>query len=220
MEELMQGATRAAAWLSDELAAAGVMVEPAGHVPSDSLRDDGSSDEDEFRGAMGPPLHLGEESAELCRPRGLAQWLAEGHVRASEPRGGEVRVDLALPMKPRAAHRVSIDTRRWTWRHVVSTRVRRGIGKKPRAHINQLEMRAVGLALEWRLRAGQRKRRFVHLVDSQVTLAILCKGRTSSRKLLPEARKIAARVLAAGLNPCFAYVRSKLNPADAPSRAK
>ena len=70
MEELMQGATKAAAWLSDELAAAGVMVEPAGHVPSDSLRDDGSSDEDEFRGGMGPPHHPGEESAELCRPRG------------------------------------------------------------------------------------------------------------------------------------------------------
>jgi hypothetical protein len=196
------------------------MVEPAGHVPSDSLRDDGSSDEDEFRGGMGPPHHPGKESAELCRPGGLAQWLAEGHVRASKPRGGEVRVDLALPMRPRAAHLFSIHSRRGTWRHFVSTRVRRGVGKRPNAHINQLEMRAVSLALGWRLRAGQRKRRFVHLVDSQVSRAILRMGRTSSMKLLPEASRIAARVLAAGSNPCFAYVTSKLNPADAPSRAK
>ena len=217
IEELLSGANQASAWLADELEAAGIMVEPAGHVCHDSIRDDGDSDVEDFRGALGPPgLALGD-GADLARPRGLAQWLAEGHVRATEPRGGDVRVDLALPMRPRAGHRVSIDTRRWTWRHVLSSRVRRSARK---AHINQLEMRAVLLSLDWRLRAGQRKRRFVHLVDSQVSLAILCKGRTSSRKLLPEARRIAARVLAAGLTPCYAYVRSKLNPADAPSRIK
>ena len=145
------------------------------------------------------------------------RWLSEAHVRASEPRGGHIRADLAVPMRPRAGHRVSVGSRRWTWRHVVSTKVKR---KRRCLHINQLELKAIRLALDWRLRAGRRKSRFVHLVDSQVALAMVCKGRTSSFRLLPEARHIAARCIAGGLHPTYGYVRSKWNPSDVPSRPK
>ena len=102
------------------------------------------------------------------------------------------------------------------WRHVLARKVKRN----PRHHINQLEMRAVLLALNWRLRSQQRCRRFVHLVDSQVTLNVLCKGRTSSLRLLPISRKIAARTLGGDLLPTWGYVKSSWNPADEPSREK
>ena len=92
--------------------------------------------------------------------------------------------------------------------------------KRRGAHINNLELQAVLLALDWRLRSGSRPKRFLHLIDSQVALATLAKGRTSSRRLLPVTRKIAARVLAGGLVPLYSFVRSALNPADEPSPAK
>ena len=95
------------------------------------------------------------------------------------------------------------------------------VKKKERClHINQLELKAIRLTLDWRLRAGQQKSRFVHLVDSQVALAVECKGRTSSFRLLREARRIAARCIAGALHLTYGYVRSKWNPSDAPSRSK
>ena len=90
--------------------------------------------------------------------------------------------------------------------------------KKPRHHINRLELVGVDLAVRWRLRAKSRTRRCLHLVDSQVALAILTRGRTSSARLTPAVRRIYSRLLASGLSITFAYVRSSLNPADEPSR--
>ena len=99
----------------------------------------------------------------------------------------------------------------------MSTKVK----KKERClHIIQLELKAIRLALDWRLRAGQKKSRLVHLVDSQVAFAVVCKGRTSSFRLLPEARRIAAWCIAGGLYPTYGYVRSKWNPSDVPNRPK
>ena len=127
-----------------------------------------------------------------------------------------MRLDLALPLFPKAAHRVSVDARTWTWRHVVSSRLKRD--QVGRHHINALELKAVLLALNWRLRSKQRCRRFVHLVDSQVALSILAKGRTSSRKLRPVVRRINARLVCTNMVGTWAYVRSALNVADEPSR--
>ena len=96
----------------------------------------------------------------------------------------------------------------------------KGEEKERHLHINQLELKAIRLAIDWRIRSKIRRRKFVHLVDSQVALAIVCKGRTASRRLLPEVRRIAARCIAAGLHPTYAYVRSKWNASDEPSRAQ
>ena len=142
-----------------------------------------------------------------------ALWLVEAHLRSSSSRGSEVRADFSLPMMPRPLHKTTIDTRRWHWRHVLASRV-----KKPRHHINRLELEGVDLAVRWRLRAKSRTRRCLHLVDSQVALSILTRGRTSSARLTPAVRRICSRLLASGLSITFAYVRSSLNPADEPSR--
>ena len=85
-------------------------------------------------------------------------------------------------------------------------------------HINCLELEAVSAAVDWRLRSRSRGKRFLHLVDSQVALSILCKGRSSSLRLTPVTRRIAARLLAGFMFPVFAFVKSAWNPSEEPSR--
>ena len=215
VEELLDAAAQASKVVTNELKAAGITIEPpcpvAAEPPCHELDDEAEAVQGEIIAGCEEPLDEGGR-----RPLSDLTWLVEGFVRSSEPRGGEVRLDLALPLFPKAAHRVSVGARRWTWRHVVSSRMKRD--QVGRHHINALELKAVLLALNWRLRSKQRCRRFVHLVDSQVSLAILCKGRSSSRRLLPQARRIGARQLAGFLFPTFAYVKSAWNPADEPSR--
>ena len=152
------------------------------------------------------------EVSKLEHERAAMLWLAEAHVRASSSRGTEVRTDLGIPLQMKAAHRVSVDARRWQWRHVLSVKVKR------KFHINRLELEGVDMALRWRLRSQTRSRRCLHLVDSQVALAILSRGRTSSKRLTPAVRRVSARVLAAGMAVTYGFVRSCLNPSDRPSR--
>ena len=146
----------------------------------------------------------------------LSSWLVEAQVRSVDARGAEVRLDLGTPLRSRPLQRVSLDSRRWVWRHVLA----RKVNCNPRYHINQLEMRAVLLALNSRLRSLRRCRRFVHLVDSQVTINVLCKWRTSYLRLLPVSCNIAARTLGGDLLPTWGYVKSSWNLADEPSRLK
>ena len=142
------------------------------------------------------------------------QWLVEGFIRSAEPRRGEVRLDLGIALQARSAHRVSVESRRCCVRHVISKKVKeRGL------HIHHLELQAVLPTLDWRLRSKSPAKRFLHFVDSQVSLAVLAKGQTSSRRLLPVTRNIAARVLVGGLVPLYCFVRSALKPAHEPSRA-
>ena len=159
-----------------------------------------------------PAKSVPERPPQLREERAALLWLAEAHMRAASSRATEVRTDLNVPLYAPATHRVSIDSRRWLWRHVVSKAV------KTRHHINRLELEAVDLAIRWRMRSRARTRRCVHLMDSQVALAVLARGRSASRKLAPAARRIAARTLASGLAMTYGYVRSGLNPADRPSR--
>ena len=220
-QELSTHSQQVEAHMASEMEAAGLIIEPLGMIAGDALKAEELLEAFEHRGDVlhgdeGGVLRSSEHELLLADVRDL-RWLAESHVRASEPRGGEIRADLAVPMRPRAGHRVSVDSRRWSWHHVVSTKV----AKRERClHINQLELKAIRLALDYRLRSQTRRKRFLHLVDSQVALAVVCKGRTSSRRLLPEARRIAARCIAAGLHPTYAYVRSKWNASDEPSRAR
>ena len=91
--------------------------------------------------------------------------------------------------------------------------------KQPHTHnINKLELRGFLLALDRRIRPKRRPKRFLHLLDSEASLAIVCKGRTSSSSLLPVTCKVAARVLGGSLFPIHVCVKSKWNPADDPRR--
>lgn len=126
---------------------------------------------------------------------------------------GDVRLDLGIVFRPDSAPRTSIDPSRWIWT------VAHAWPYRQEEHINILELRAILHTLEWRARgAGFQKVRFLHLADSQICLAVLTKGRSSSRKLNRLLQKICALALALNVYPLWAWVESRLNPADGPSR--
>eukprot|EP00971_Amphidinium_carterae_P348898 6490729-Amphidinium_carterae.1 len=131
--------------------------------------------------------------------------------RAS-PRGSDVRVSTGALLDPRCWPRESVDPRWWAWTVVLSYPL-------SGEHINALEMRAVLMMHRWRLRHGQAiGLRYVPFVDSAVCLAVMTKGRSSSRKLNYVLRKLNSRILASCSLPSYCYVRTFYNPADAPSR--
>ena len=88
--------------MADELAAAGVVVEASGVISGDALREEERLEATEVHGNLmnvaDPDLEASTSFAGLRDMR----WLSEAHVRASEPRGGDIRADLAVPMQPRA----------------------------------------------------------------------------------------------------------------------
>ena len=85
-------------------------------------------------------------------------------------------------------------------------------------HINVLELSMVRVSLLWLMRRGFRDVKCVLLSDSQVTIAICSRFRSSSLRMQRQLRKIAALVLASGISPTFVWVKSKDNPSDDPSR--
>ena len=86
-------------------------------------------------------------------------------------------------------------------------------------HINVLEARAVLTTIKWRVfQKLQVNLRCIHLVDSLAVLHALTRGRSSSRKMRRTMMRISAYLLASGLQPVWAYVDTKDNPADRPSR--
>ena len=143
----------------------------------------------------------------------LRVQLVHHFLRRMEFRGSDVRLDLGIFYRPDAAPRTSIDPSRWSWVVAHSYPYRRG------DHINILELRSILHALEWRSRVTSfHSCRFLHLSDSQVCLSVLTKGRSSSRRLNRLLRRIAALCVALDLLPLWAWVESRLNPADEPSR--
>jgi hypothetical protein len=74
-------------------------------------------------------------------------------------------------------------------------------------------------AFKWRARKKKfLGKRLFHLLDSQVNLGALAKGRTSSRGLSTVLEQISAVTLGADFYPYGGYCRTDDNPADAPSR--
>ena len=137
----------------------------------------------------------------------VKQWgqkLVHHFLRRSEYRGSDVRLDLGIVYKPDMAPRTSIDPSRWVWS------VADAYPYKVGQHINVLELRARSS-----VSCGQR---FLHMSDSQICLAVLTKGRSSSRKLNYLLRRICALTLTLNIYPLYAWIESRLNPADEPSR--
>ncbi|CAE7819443.1 unnamed protein product [Symbiodinium sp. CCMP2592] len=94
-------------------------------------------------------------------------------------------------------------TRSWAWRD--------------RPQNNVLEARSFLCALRDRAGCGQ-DRRFVHGLDSYVSLGALTKGRTSSIRLLPLVKQSAAIQAAYGLYPGLHFCPTRLNTSDDPTR--
>ena len=88
---------------------------------------------------------------------------------------------------------------------------------KPR-HINLLELEGVFRTLEQVTGSGVRRARILILVDSQVTLGAVSKGRSSSRRVNYWLRRIGGLCLSYGLSVGLVWIPTKANPADAPSR--
>lgn len=100
----------------------------------------------------------------------------------------------------------------WSWKTVLSF-AQRG------AHINELELRSALAAIKWACRRVNFSRKInILLLDSQVSITALSKGRSSSRFLNSLVRRINSLRMFSSRHFVFAVVRSASNPADAPSR--
>lgn len=127
--------------------------------------------------------------------------------------GSDVRVTAGAIMNPRAFPRQSVAASWYQWKAVFSCRW------TSKEQINALEMRAILLALKWRVtHLREVDVRFSHLTDSYVSMSIISKGRSSSDNLRFILRKISAWILAFNLYPLLLHVESTENPTDSASR--
>jgi len=109
--------------------------------------------------------------------------------------------------------RQSVDASWWEWKTVIS------FPWDYSDSINVLEARALLNAIRWRAQDTQFvNSRFIHLLDSQVVLGALNKGRSPSINLNRVICRICAHIVAASSKAIYAYVSTDTNPADLPSR--
>ena len=102
---------------------------------------------------------------------------------------------------------------RWDWKVVASYPFLRA------GHITELEMRAFLYHVRQEAELPQFfAKRFLHVLDSQVSTAVITKGRSSSRLLNFTLRECAALFLAKDLYPLVAWTLSKWNFSDLGSR--
>ena len=137
-------------------------------------------------------------------------FLPRFFLRRAEYRGSDIRLDTGMLLHPERAPRTTVNPHFWKWKPVLRWRW------KHRDRINLLELQAYLKTLKWRVRCFQI--RFLHFLDSQVCLALLVKGRSSSRRVNHVLRKIGALVIAADLLGIHSFCKSEFNPADLPSR--
>ena len=88
-----------------------------------------------------------------------------------------------------------------------------------RKHINLLELEAV-FRLEEKLALGGVSLRYLLGADSQVALAALLKGRSSSPRINAALRRSLPVVLGSGIYGCYGFVPSLANPSDDPTRGQ
>ena len=109
--------------------------------------------------------------------------------------------------------RSEINAAWWNWRPVADGPWQHS------DHINALELRSDFLALRWRLRvAANVGTRALQLMDSQVSLGALARGRSPSPNLSTLMERIAGLSLGGAIVQLLGYVSTFVNPADAGSR--
>ena len=155
------------------------------------------------------------EASSSCQPTArphvhdLVRWL----LCQQSARGGEVRNFKQAPHAKGRWQEFDAGWVRWTTALSVPWRWRE--------NINVAEARGRDLAVRLRARsAAQQQLRFVHLLDSQVNLSSVAKGRSGSARIRVVHRRSAGTLLATGLREVVSYVRSQRNPADKASRNK
>ena len=162
-------------------------------------------------GSLYLELLLDAPAAEAT-PDQVHRALCESLVRNAIFKGSDVRAATGGLWKPSGWPRRGVDANRWLWRTCLSF-------KQGGSHINVLELQALLTAVAWRMRSRANiGTRFIHFCDSQVSIAVACKGRSQSRQLQSILMRLNALLLATSSHPFWVFVRSELNPADAPSR--
>ena len=113
--------------------------------------------------------------------------LVHNFIRKVEFRGSDVRMNTDTIFKPSGIPRSSIDPSKWVWRECRAFRWRHS------EHINLLEFKAALHAIQWRARRGRfHSFRTMLLIDNQSVLAVIAKGRSSSRNINHLLRRLAA----------------------------
>jgi hypothetical protein len=136
------------------------------------------------------------------------------YIRRADVRGSDVRLDIGVPFRPAAWPRAAVPARAWTWGVITGYQ-----WKTKGEHINVYELRASLNTLKWRLRNPKNfRKKFFHLLDSQVVLSIHTRHRSSSRSMQGSVRRFNALLLASGCTGFFGYISTHDNPADPPSR--
>ena len=109
------------------------------------------------------------------------------------------------------------------WEEAVSCCQFQQLGRKrwihTKRHINLGEV-AAALAAEAVIGGQEPGHYYVHLQDSQVSLACLVKGRSSSSSINRLLRSSIAMHVGQNIRPFYGFVRSKLNPSDDPTRGQ
>ena len=134
-------------------------------------------------------------------------------MRMSDSKGTDVRLSPFHVYQRKLWPRLSIETKFWRWQ------IRQSYPFRKEQPINVLELRALLNYLRFR-RKKQHKlcTRILIILDSQVAVSVASKGRSSSLQLNAVLQRIAALCLACRFQIVYAWCRSALNPADAPSR--
>ena len=189
--------------------------------PSKSGTSDQASEVSEA-GSLGREADL-EELLEMEQPQPdldevavhqvLMSRLVHHFLRKVEYRGSDIRVDTSLIFKPGSIPRTSVNPDKWVWKECRAFRWRRS------EHINLLELRAAVHAIQWRARRGRfHSFRTMLLIDNQSILAVIAKGRSSSRSVNHLLRKLAALCCTLNIYLLVAWVDTTENPADQASR--
>ena len=134
-------------------------------------------------------------------------------LRKVEMRGSDIRLDTSVLFRSGALPRTSIDPSKWEWKDCRAFKWRRA------EHINCLELRAALHCLQWRSRRSSfHSFRTMILIDNQAILAVIAKGRSSSRVVNHLLRRLGALCCALNLFLLVAWVDTADNPADSASR--
>lgn len=137
-----------------------------------------------------------------------------GHfLRKVEIKGSDIRLDTDVVFKPSSCPRSAIDPLKWEWRHG------RAFKWRFQQHINLLELKALLHAVQWRSRrTGYHSFRTMILCDSQAVIAVVAKGRSSSKQVNFILRRLCALCLSLNVYLLVCYVDTAANPADRASR--
>lgn len=177
----------------------------------------GGGAENSLRGFLArPPWKHGRNPIVAPNSKKLISNL--GHLVST--RGGDILLNSSTePTQTFDRLRNSVPPHLWRWKTVCGWSWKYGQDESTSEHINKLELRSLQTSIKWRVKKQHLKsKRFLHLVDSVVTLHVVNKGRSSAYRLQRIIKKVSALLLLSHTSCLLGYVESSINPADAPSR--